>query len=621
MDTLPIKQVYPFPSYFGSLTVCSKSNLVSVSNNLTSVIINIMKSGQPSGNTVSTPVKRRGRGLGPEIIPTSHLTGPQDRPGSTTYVPSVSPGHGKYNPEAGAPEDITEKDPFGFNFEDGECNPKTSHEAESSKKVASENSVEPTSWEWHLGPAAHRIDLSCLQKDLEQDGATNPGDLLGLSVEEALESFPIALQKLSRYDIRQVLDGIANCRYKSRKMEPTSSGNHTPAPITTNQPSLSNTQLETFATCIGLLRKARSGATPDPDLLAQALRELHKLPQNALKLRWTFLVGSCPPELPAQRAVWLSQLPLGRRTAVISMIEEDSIWCEMAQWQTSADGYASAVQLWGRAAKLAEKEAWPPCQDVLNVFAFMFRNGDSLSGYISHIRSVLTLLRAPLGALSEAKGLLEGIRKLTPISCRRLKQRANAEQTKRLAMTTESDLHRKDVADSWVVARHFCLRYGAELVPMEGAGEHSKVEIIPATLTTAKQVSLTLYRRKMQRQPVVICRNCICRMQGKRLCGVCVLERRWATGKLFPDITYSSALALVKVAAAISGLGDPLTWGTHAFRRGWADEALKAGGPAALFYSGGWKGVAAFSYVQAQTRGAMQAAEWLVEFSDSDVSD
>ena len=36
-----------------------------------------------------------------------------------------------------------------------------------------------------------------------------------------------------------------------------------------------------------------------------------------------------------------------------------------------------------------------------------------------------------------------------------------------------------------------------------------------------------------------------------------------------------------------------------------------------MFYSGGWRGVAAFSYVAAQTRGAMEAAEWLVEFSDS----
>jgi hypothetical protein len=44
---------------------------------------------------------------------------------------------------------------------------------------------------------------------------------------------------------------------------------------------------------------------------------------------------------------------------------------------------------------------------------------------------------------------------------------------------------------------------------------------------------------------------------------------------------------------------------------------LKHGGPTALFYSGGWRGIAAFSYASAKSRGALSAAEWLVEYSDS----
>ena len=62
-------------------------------------------------------------------------------------------------------------------------------------------------------------------------------------------------------------------------------------------------------------------------------------------------------------------------------------------------------------------------------------------------------------------------------------------------------------------------------------------------------------------------------------------------------------------------------WGTHAFRRGFAAEALYEGGPAALFFSGGWKGVAALGYADAQTRGAVAAAEWLVDHSDSSGSE
>ena len=43
-----------------------------------------------------------------------------------------------------------------------------------------------------------------------------------------------------------------------------------------------------------------------------------------------------------------------------------------------------------------------------------------------------------------------------------------------------------------------------------------------------------------------------------------------------------------------------------------------AGGPGALFYSGGWKGVAAFGYAAAKIRSAMLAAEFLVEHNDSE---
>ena len=100
-------------------------------------------------------------------------------------------------------------------------------------------------------------------------------------------------------------------------------------------------------------------------------------------------------------------------------------------------------------------------------------------------------------------------------------------------------------------------------------------------------------------------------------CGVCVLRRRREQGRVFPAITYSEALACLKAGAIHLKFEEAAAWGTHAFRRGWATEALRAGGVTALFYSGGWRGVAAFAYVDAQSRGAVSGAEFLVDFSDS----
>ena len=50
-------------------------------------------------------------------------------------------------------------------------------------------------------------------------------------------------------------------------------------------------------------------------------------------------------------------------------------------------------------------------------------------------------------------------------------------------------------------------------------------------------------------------------------------------------------------------------------------RGVESWGATALFYSGGWRGVAAFSYVETKARGAVEAAEWLVEFSDSSDGD
>ena len=257
--------------------------------------------------------------------------------------------------------------------------------------------------------------------------------------------------------------------------------------------------------------------------------------------------------------------------------------------------------------------AWPPCRQALDAFTFFFRHGPTLSRYVSHIRSTLRLVGSPLGVLADTSSLLRGSMKWS--AAVRYKPRADAEQTRALARFARKEVGRGDIADSWVVARHFCLRYGAEVVPMESAGTHSAISI--GTSKELPVLTLTLFHRKLQQVPVMVVRRCICKLQGRALCGVCILQSRYGGGQVFPGLSYVEGLAYLKAGATQLKFERAAEWGTHAFRRGWANESLKAGGPTALFYSVGWRGVAAFSYVAAQSRGAMEAAEWLVEFSDS----
>ena len=72
-------------------------------------------------------------------------------------------------------------------------------------------------------------------------------------------------------------------------------------------------------------------------------------------------------------------------------------------------------------------------------------------------------------------------------------------------------------------------------------------------------------------------RNCVCALQGRRLCGVCAIRRRLRPGvRVFPALTYTEALSYVKITAARLNLPRAFEWGTHCFRRGRADQAQSA---------------------------------------------
>ena len=201
---------------------------------------------------------------------------------------------------------------------------------------------------------------------------------------------------------------------------------------------------------------------------------------------------------------------------------------------------------------------------------------------------------------------------------------------------TGAKAERPDVADSFIVCWQFCLRFGSEVVDLNAPG---RSEATACTDKGAPQVCIQFRQRKgcanpdpVSRAPMSakacrggdsarVCsqvwRNCVCALQGRRLCGVCAIRRRRRPGmRVFPALTYTEALSYVKITAARLNLPRALEWGTHCFRRGRADqvhvrgplfvrpsacvlcEALKEGGVPALFQTGGWRATAAFGFLR-----------------------
>lgn len=305
--------------------------------------------------------------------------------------------------------------------------------------------------------------------------------------------------------------------------------------------------LRQFSLSMQILRTARRlQVVPPPTVLAQSLRMLSRLPDDAVQQRWLSFAGGSPPALPAARATWMQKLQCSS-TDLEDALVEDTIWRCFCSWRRSGLQYAVAVDLWGRASATCARPPWPPTSLVLSAFASYFRNGRSLQNYLSHIRTVLRLLNAPIGILAETDGVVRGSIKATPHHALRYRARASAIQTRMLVQHARSELDRTDLADSWVVARHFCLRYGSEVIPLEGRGMHSTLQFETSSLPVVATV--VLKQRKMHSAPVSVVRRCICKLQGRSLCGVCILQRRWCATRIFPTIVYADALALLKVAA------------------------------------------------------------------------
>jgi hypothetical protein len=161
---------------------------------------------------------------------------------------------------------------------------------------------------------------------------------------------------------------------------------------------------------------------------------------------------------------------------------------------------------------------WPPQYPALCVSSTFFRNSASLGRYCSHIRSVLGLQRAPLGDLADTSRLVRGAEK----ACERpTRPRVWATAAKTIALTTWARAAgRQDIAWSWVVARHFCLRYSSECLALGTETAPFRIESAGSRVS----VVITFPRRKCYSAPVEVTRRCACAASRLPLCGVCALS-------------------------------------------------------------------------------------------------
>ena len=311
---------------------------------------------------------------------------------------------------------------------------------------------------------------------------------------------------------------------------------------------------------------------------------------------------------PRQRARLLRAV--GITSEKMESVRMAALFREFCAWKRSAKQYASAVELYGQVCASAQVAPWPPSGSSRDLLAAVCRRAGTLAAYIRAVASVLRLLGAPAGAFGETRALILGARKVARQAPRRgrgfcgsrnqadlpgearFKARATAGNVRDMAAWLRTYAQREDVADSFIVAWQFCLRFGSEVC---GLGDPRHSEITVEHAGGKPQVGIRFAQRKGCMNPdpvgahaprnarrgrwagpprVQVWRVCVCGLQGKRLCAVCILHKRYREmAPVFPDVRYEDALAYVKITASKLGLPRALEWGTHCFRRGRADLA------------------------------------------------
>jgi hypothetical protein len=246
-------------------------------------------------------------------------------------------------------------------------------------------------------------------------------------------------------------------------------------------------------------------------------------------------------------------------------------------------------------------------------FVGMFECTSTLKQYLKHLRWAHRFfhLRNDWDT-DELHQMIRGAEKATPGRPQRL-----ALTTKTVKKMSQLALAQADVETATLMAlsRVFMLRVPSEGIPLQWSGSHSAIELLEAS------VKITLVKRKNSKGPVTLTRPCICQSTGESLCPVHLLRqlRSLHSGPKVFTFTTKQFMAEIRDLAASAGHPEASRVGTHAFRRGMAQDILDNGGTlATLLRSGGWTSSAYQEYLRSEQVQDTAVAKFLMVVSESD---
>jgi len=282
--------------------------------------------------------------------------------------------------------------------------------------------------------------------------------------------------------------------------------------------------------------------------------------------------------------------------------------------ERSIPAYISGLRCWGAFNDaLGISIHFPASEKLVMQYTAVFGNAQTLQQYLKHLRWAHRFLRLANNWDTPAlQQVVRGVRKAAspPLP----KVALTSRQVKKMVKAATKE-GMSDVAALMAIARLFLLRVPSEALPLEWDGDHSRISLRDSDAT------IVLMRRKNVTTPTSMTRACCCESSGRGLCAVHWLHdlhRRSPSGRLF-QFNVAQFRRYTQAFATMVGVSMPGRVGTHAFRRGMAQDIVDAGGSLAiLLRAGEWRSAAFLRYLRESQPQEAAVAQAVINLSDSE---
>ena len=284
----------------------------------------------------------------------------------------------------------------------------------------------------------------------------------------------------------------------------------------------------------------------------------------------------------------------------------------------SLPSYMSGLKCWMAFCKVIEVPNFPATAERVAVYMSIFNNADTARNYLSHLKKAHQMFVIPCDFdTPAARAVIKGIEK------NNIKQKVpKTRVTLDILKPFVNECIKRNLIQLGqiaVLSYWFMFRVPSECFPLQKSGKHSSFKI-----HANNTVSITLACRKNNPAGETLSRTCCCKSIGARFCPHAILSKynAYPADRGLFNMKYAQFLKQLRGILSYLNIQSSERFGSHAFRRGCAEDMRKRGAPLRdILEAGGWRSAAFLLYLERENVERDAVATIAIEYSNDEDSD